>query len=120
MQIKNKLQESFCVSHGYVCRIIHQHMDGLGYISQWQAMVAGGLAGITAAFTTYPLEVVETRLIAQNCRELTYRGVLHTMSKIYRTEGLLALYRGFSLTVIGMFPSLVLVSFHVRGCITLT
>lgn len=81
-------------------------MDGLGHISQWQAMVAGGLAGITAALTTYPLEVVETRLIAQNYRESTYRGVLHTLSSIYHNEGLLALYRGFSLTVIGMSPFL--------------
>ncbi|KAL2077212.1 hypothetical protein ACEWY4_026716 [Coilia grayii] len=85
-------------------KIVHQHMDGFGYISQWQAIVAGGLAGITAALATYPLEVVETRLISQNCREPTYRGVLHSLSHIYHSEGLLALYRGFSLTVIGAVP----------------
>ena len=42
-------------------------MDELGYISQWRAIFAGGLAGMTAALATYPLEVAETRLIAQNC-----------------------------------------------------
>lgn len=82
--------------------MIHLHMDELGFISQWRATLAGGLAGIAAALATYPLEVVETRLIAQNCREPTYIGVFHTLSKVYRSEGLQALYRGFSLTVLGV------------------
>ncbi|AWP11919.1 putative solute carrier family 25 member 43 [Scophthalmus maximus] len=85
-------------------KMVHLHMDDLGFISQWRAILAGGLAGIAAALATYPLEVVETRLIAQNRRQPTYMGVVHTLSKIYRDEGLLALYRGFSLTVLGAFP----------------
>uniref|UniRef100_A0AAY4E7S8 Solute carrier family 25 member 43 n=1 Tax=Denticeps clupeoides TaxID=299321 RepID=A0AAY4E7S8_9TELE len=85
-------------------KIIHLHMDELGHISQWCAIVAGGTAGISAALVTYPLEVVETRLIAQNSHESKYRGLLHTLSSIYRNEGILALYRGFSLTVIGAVP----------------
>lgn len=78
-------------------------MDEVGFISQWRAITAGGLAGITAALVTYPLEVTETRRIVQNCRKPTYRSVVHTLSKIYRTEGLRALYRGFSLTVLGAY-----------------
>ncbi|XP_034037503.1 solute carrier family 25 member 43 [Thalassophryne amazonica] len=85
-------------------KIVHLHMDELGFISQWRAIFAGGLAGVAAALATYPLEVAETRLITQNCREPTYRGVFHTVTKIYRIEGLLTLYRGFSLTVLGAFP----------------
>ena len=78
-------------------------MDEVGYISQWRALFAGGLAGVAAALATYPLEVAETRLIVQNCRERTYCGIIHTISKIYRNEGLLALYRGFSLTLLGVY-----------------
>ncbi|KAJ8281674.1 hypothetical protein COCON_G00041930 [Conger conger] len=85
-------------------KIVHLHMDELCYISQWRAIAAGGLAGIAAALVTYPLEVVETRLIAQNCRQPTYRGVLHSLSSIVHQEGLKSLYRGFSLTVIGAVP----------------
>lgn len=86
-----------------VSRIVHLHMDEVGFISQWRAILAGGLAGAAAALATYPLEVAETRLIVQNCRQPTYIGVVHTLSKIYRNEGLLALYRGFSLTLLGVF-----------------
>ncbi|KAL7885891.1 hypothetical protein AOLI_G00061860 [Acnodon oligacanthus] len=85
-------------------KIVHFHMDDLGRISQWRAILAGGLAGIAAALITYPLEVVETRLIAQNCRESTYRGLLHSLSMVHRNEGFLALYRGFSLTILGAVP----------------
>ncbi len=87
----------------YFGSIVHLHVDELGDISQWRATVAGGLAGISAALATCPLEVVETRLIAQNGQEPTYRGLLHSLSTIYRNEGLQALYRGFSLTVLGMY-----------------
>ncbi|XP_028315568.1 solute carrier family 25 member 43 [Gouania willdenowi] len=85
-------------------QIVHIHMDDLGFISQWRATLAGGMAGVAAALVTYPLEVAETRLVVQNCRQSTYVGVFHCLSKIYRNEGLPALYRGFSLTVLGAFP----------------
>ncbi|TNN44288.1 Solute carrier family 25 member 43 [Liparis tanakae] len=81
-------------------KIVHLHMDELGFISQWRAILAGGLAGFAAALTTYPLEVAETRLIAQSCRQPTYIGVVRTVAKIYGNEGLPALYRGFSLTLL--------------------
>lgn len=84
--------------------IVHQHMDHWGHISQAQAVVAGGLAGIAAAAATYPLELVETRLVAQDCRNPNYRGLVHALSSVYRTEGLTALYRGFSLSIIGAVP----------------
>lgn len=93
-------------------------MDELGYISQWRAIFAGGLAGIAAALATYPLEVAETRLITQNCREPTYFGVVHTLTKIYRSEGLLSLYRGFSLTVLGKHCILIHIQWVIDKCFT--
>ncbi|XP_077434759.1 solute carrier family 25 member 43 isoform X1 [Vanacampus margaritifer] len=85
-------------------KIVHLHMDELGFISQARAIIAGGLAGVAAALATYPLEVAETRLIVQNRRVPSYVGVVHTLAKIHSAEGLRALYRGFSLTVLGAFP----------------
>uniref|UniRef100_A0A3Q3QMA6 Solute carrier family 25 member 43 n=1 Tax=Monopterus albus TaxID=43700 RepID=A0A3Q3QMA6_MONAL len=99
---KGNFASCFRVKHATM--IVHLHMDELGFISRWRAIFAGGLAGVAAALVTYPLEVVETRLVIQNCRQPTYIGVVHTLTKIYRNEGLLTLYRGFSLTVLGAFP----------------
>ncbi|MGH0175762.1 UNVERIFIED_CONTAM: hypothetical protein FKN15_007846 [Acipenser sinensis] len=82
-------------------RFIQLHMDDLGRVSQWRAVVAGSVAGIVAALVIYPSDVIKTRLIVQNSLDPAYRSVLHALRCIYRKEGFLALYRGASLTVMG-------------------
>ncbi|KAK6473697.1 solute carrier family 25 member 43-like isoform X1 [Huso huso] len=85
-------------------RFIQLHMDDLGRVSQWRAIVAGSVAGIVAALVIYPSDVIKTRLIVQNSLDPAYRGVLHALRCIYKKEGFLALYRGASLTVMGAVP----------------
>ncbi|XP_029463464.1 solute carrier family 25 member 43 [Rhinatrema bivittatum] len=85
-------------------RFLMFFMDDLGQISQWQAIVAGSLAGMVATIVTYPVDVIETRLIVQNRLEPSYRGILHAFWSIYYREGFLGLYRGASLTVLGAIP----------------
>ncbi|XP_032083063.1 LOW QUALITY PROTEIN: solute carrier family 25 member 43 [Thamnophis elegans] len=71
-------------------------IDDLGHISQWNAIVAGSLAGMMAAIATYPTEVVKTRLIAQKRLDPPYKGILHALYMIYHQEGASALYRRVS------------------------
>ncbi|KAG8144587.1 hypothetical protein E2320_013074 [Naja naja] len=78
-------------------------MDDLGHISQWNAIVAGSLAGMMAAIATYPTEVVKTRLIVQNRLEPPYKGIFHALYMIYHQEGASALYRGAIPFSIGSF-----------------
>ncbi|XP_030066045.1 solute carrier family 25 member 43 [Microcaecilia unicolor] len=85
-------------------RFLMFFMDDLGQVSQWQAIVAGSLAGMVAAVVTYPADVIETRLIVQNRLKPSYRGILHAFCSIYYQEGFLALYRGVSLTILGAIP----------------
>ncbi|CAH8265107.1 unnamed protein product [Arabidopsis lyrata] len=67
--------------------------------------VSGGLAGITAATATYPLDLVRTRLAAQR-NAMYYQGIEHTFRTICREEGLLGLYKGLGATLLGVGPSL--------------
>lgn len=65
---------------------------------------AGSLTGMTAVLFTYPLDMVRARL-AYQVHEKRYRSILHTLTSIPKQEGgLIALYRGFSSTIIGMIP----------------
>ncbi|XP_064457375.1 solute carrier family 25 member 16-like [Ornithodoros turicata] len=67
--------------------------------------VAGSCAGVTAAVTTYPLDMVRARLAFQVNGEHVYSGIIHTVTSIVRTEGgVRALYKGLSPTVLGMVP----------------
>ncbi|XP_010262654.1 PREDICTED: mitochondrial substrate carrier family protein B-like [Nelumbo nucifera] len=74
-------------------------------------LVGGGLAGITAASITYPLDLVRTRLAAQT-NVVYYRGMWHTLSTISRDEGVVGLYKGLGATLLGVGPSIA-ISFSV-------
>nr|VDC62705.1 unnamed protein product [Brassica rapa] len=67
--------------------------------------VAGGLAGITAASATYPLDLVRTRLAAQT-KVIYYTGIWNTLRTISTDEGILGLYKGLGTTLVGVGPSI--------------
>ncbi|XP_030531917.1 mitochondrial substrate carrier family protein B-like [Rhodamnia argentea] len=78
--------------------------------------VGGGMAGITAASATYPLDLVRTRLAAQR-NTAYYRGIWHTFHTICREEGFLGLYKGLGATLLGVGPSIA-ISFSVYESLT--
>ncbi|KAK6126018.1 hypothetical protein DH2020_040245 [Rehmannia glutinosa] len=73
--------------------------------------VGGGLAGITAASVTYPLDLIRTRLAAQR-KAMYYKGIRHALHTICRDEGFLGLYKGLGATLLGIGPSIA-ISFSV-------
>ncbi|XP_065854784.1 uncharacterized protein [Euphorbia lathyris] len=73
--------------------------------------VGGGLAGITAASVTYPLDLVRTRLAAQR-NTIYYSGIWNAFQTICREEGFLGMYRGLGATLLGVGPSIA-ISFSV-------
>lgn len=73
--------------------------------------VSGGLAGITSALATYPLDLVRTRLAAQR-NAVYYRGMWHALETICKEEGFPGLYRGLQATLLGVGPSIA-ISFSV-------
>ncbi|KAF0920898.1 hypothetical protein E2562_037591 [Oryza meyeriana var. granulata] len=68
-------------------------------------LLGGGLAGITAASVTYPLDVVRTRLATQKTTRY-YKGIIHAVSTICRDEGVKGLYKGLGATLLGVGPSI--------------
>ncbi|KAJ0635452.1 putative mitochondrial carrier protein [Helianthus annuus] len=74
-------------------------------------LAGGGLAGITAASVTYPLDFVRTRLSAQR-NVIYYRGISHALRTISREEGIFGLYKGLGPCLLGVGPNLA-ISFSV-------
>lgn len=70
-------------------------------LSPFERLAAGGLAGIAAASTCYPLEVAKTLLTAHPER---YSGIGRTIASVFRQSGARGLYRGLGPTVVAMFP----------------
>ncbi|KAK1399757.1 hypothetical protein POM88_009620 [Heracleum sosnowskyi] len=77
--------------------------------------ICGGLAGITAASATYPLDLIRTRLSAQRST-IYYQGTGHALRTICRDEGFFGLYKGMGATLLGVGPSIA-ISFSVYEAI---
>lgn len=69
--------------------------------------LCGAAAGLVATMTTYPLEVVRTRMITQTRSTPAYlqiKGVGHGLQLILRQEGVRGLYKGGWSGVVGAIP----------------
>jgi solute carrier family 25 (mitochondrial phosphate transporter), member 23/24/25/41 len=77
-----------------------------GVPSGRQRMVAGGLAALTAATITYPLDLVQARVTVL-LSEAEYRGrstIWGVLRSTVRQEGVLGLYRGMSVALLSVVP----------------
>jgi len=73
--------------------------------SAWMRIVAGGMAGGCASTATYPLDLIRTRLTLQGQTTLVkYNGILHALTSVAKTEGIIALYKGIGTTLAGIIP----------------
>jgi solute carrier family 25 phosphate transporter 23/24/25/41 len=79
------------------------------------SFAAGGMAGMTASACTYPLDLARGRISGTIAaagtggggggrEEKAYRGVLRTVCLTVRDEGVGALYRGVTPTLLGAVP----------------
>ena len=66
-------------------------------------MVAGSGSALIAALLVYPADMLKTRLIVQNVNPSLshYRGIMDGFRKIWKAEGVLALYKGLLPTFLG-------------------
>ncbi len=71
-------------------------------------LLAGGFSGISSLSFTYPTDLVRRRLQMQGFSNKVpiYNGIFDTFYKIIKTEGFLALYSGFLIAQIRIFPCL--------------
>jgi len=70
----------------------------------WLVFLAGGFAGIFSWITTYPQDVIKSRVQGDGFGEAAkYRGSWHCLKTAFAREGLPWLYRGFGSTVYRAF-----------------
>ncbi|KIR24999.1 solute carrier family 25 (mitochondrial aspartate/glutamate transporter), member 12/13 [Cryptococcus deuterogattii LA55] len=74
-------------------------------LSFGELLAAAGIAGMPAAYLTTPADVVKTRLQSQaRAGQTVYKGIVDGLSKIFREEGLRALFKGGLARVIRSSP----------------
>jgi solute carrier family 25 (adenine nucleotide translocator) protein 4/5/6/31 len=68
-------------------------------------LASGGAAGATSLCFVYPLDFARTRLAAdvgKGAAEREFSGLGNCLAKIFRSDGLIGLYRGFNVSVQGI------------------
>jgi solute carrier family 25 phosphate transporter 23/24/25/41 len=86
--------------------VSHEMMErgGDGQMTPVLRLSVGAVAGIVGMSATYPLDMVRGRLTIQAGKGGQYHGIMHATSSIIKEEGLLALWRGWLPSVIGVIP----------------
>jgi len=87
-------------------KISHHLIDngGDGQLTPLLRLVAGAGAGIVGMSATYPMDMVRGRITVQEGTNQQYRGMFHATRCIVAEEGILALWRGWLPSVIGVVP----------------
>ncbi|KAG8192375.1 hypothetical protein JTE90_029102 [Oedothorax gibbosus] len=68
-------------------------------------LASGGAAGATSLCFVYPLDFARTRLAAdvgKGAANREFNGLANCLGKIFKSDGLMGLYRGFSVSVQGI------------------
>jgi solute carrier family 25 phosphate transporter 23/24/25/41 len=91
----------------------------------FRRLTCGACAGITSVVTTYPLDIVRTRLSIQSASFAALKsagvhkklpGMWETLVIMYKTEGgIVALYRGIIPTVAGVAPYVSLAEVYLQA-----
>jgi len=66
--------------------------------------VAGSMAGVTGQAVTYPLDRARAVMAVTSSQRSQYKSLYHVGSNIVRSEGVFALYRGFTPAMLGVIP----------------
>lgn len=82
--------------------------DNQGHLGNASLMLAGGLSGIVAWMSTYPIDVIKTRIQALPINAAgggQNLSILHSLRDILKTEGYPGLFRGTTATILRAFPT---------------
>lgn len=68
-------------------------------------LFSGGMSGIVSWLSTYPVDVIKSRLQADGVGGVTqYKGILDCVRKSYQEEGWKVFTRGLTSTLLRAFP----------------
>lgn len=89
-------------------QIFQNRNIGLQFMESGYRFLLGSIAGAIGAFAVYPIDLVKTRMQNQRSKsyvgEVMYRNSWDCFKKVVRHEGILGLYKGLTVQLIGVAP----------------
>ncbi|CAF0768277.1 unnamed protein product [Brachionus calyciflorus] len=89
-------------------QIFQNRNIGIQMLESGYRFFLGSIAGAIGAFAVYPIDLVKTRMQNQRSKsyvgEVMYRNSWDCFKKVIRHEGVLGLYKGLTVQLIGVAP----------------
>lgn len=92
----------YIVSYEYLCNLCKA--PGQVQASIYHQFWAGGVAGTLSWWINMPVDILKSKIQADDMSNPKYRGVFHCMRHTYATEGLRAFWRGLPAVSLRAFP----------------
>lgn len=70
----------------------------------WERIAAGSMAGLFQIVTTYPLDLIRTRLQLAENAGVKYKGIVDCAASTFKTEGVRGLYKGMMPSMLAGVP----------------
>jgi len=74
-------------------------------LNMGEVLFAGGIAGITLWLATFPIDMVKTKIQADNMQKPIYKGIYDCVAKTYQVGGLKGFYKGLSPCLLRAVPA---------------
>jgi solute carrier family 25 phosphate transporter 23/24/25/41 len=86
---------------------LHRSQPRQQHLAPWQYAGIGFAASVASQVVTYPLNMARTRLQTQgvNGRLMRYRGLVHCLSSVARTEGVRGVFAGLAPNMLKAAPA---------------
>ncbi|KAF7729631.1 hypothetical protein EC973_004004 [Apophysomyces ossiformis] len=92
----------YFLAYESICRALTPKGSSHHEITGPKVVLAGGAAGIVAWCSTYPADVIKTRIQSEPNR---YKGFIDCLRHCYKEEGYRIFFRGLTPTILRAFPS---------------
>lgn len=92
------------VSYGVYMWVYESALQNLHFNQIITTLVSGGTAGVVSWAVITPIDVVKSRIQADDIRKPAYKGFIDCAKKSYGTHGFPVFFRGFSMMMLRSFP----------------
>lgn len=92
-----------CLSYATLVKWLPADSQLDRYEFMWRAFAGGG-AGLAATLSTYPLDLLRTRMALRSAEQVQYSSILGGLRHVYSQEGWRGLYRGVRPTLYAVAP----------------
>lgn len=91
-------------SYDLCLKLLSDNEDKRAELARWKIAFAGSFAGAMSWLTSYPLDVIKSKIQSDSFSRPQFKGTVDCAVKTFKKEGITGLFQGVSPCVIRAIP----------------